>query len=123
MYKQNQDNSNRNARLSSLIQQLLGQIIIPYLEGQSGLTTISQVEVSGDNRWAKVWLSIVGGDDDQIFKALKENIYDIQGDLNRQLKMKLVPRIQFYLDTSPRYAQHINEILDEIKKEDQSQTN
>lgn len=83
-----------------------------------GLITVSRVETSGDARWAKVWISIVGGDDDRILADIKKNIYDIQGELNRQLAMKMTPRLQFFLDTSPRYAQHINELINKIHEEE-----
>lgn len=111
--------TNRIEKLNSLIQQLVGEIIHPYLHGMNGLTTVSKVEISGDARWAKVWISIVGGDDDEIFTTLKDNIYDIQGELNRRLTMKLVPRLQFFLDTSPRYVQHIDELIKKIHEEDE----
>ena len=112
-------NTNRIDKLNSLLQQLVGEAIKPALEGINGLVTVSRVETSGDARWAKVWVSIVGGDDDEILNALKKNIYDIQGEINRQIAMKMVPRLQFYLDTSPRYAQHIDELIRKIHEEDE----
>ncbi|HMQ01626.1 MAG TPA: 30S ribosome-binding factor RbfA [Candidatus Doudnabacteria bacterium] len=118
MNQKDSKSSNRIERLNSLFQKLIGEIIQPYLSGQAGLATVSRVEVSRDARWAKVWIGIVGGDDDEIFNVLKKNIYDIQGELNRQVDLKMVPRLQFYLDTSPRYAQHINELIDQLHKEE-----
>ncbi|MEZ4180308.1 MAG: 30S ribosome-binding factor RbfA [Candidatus Doudnabacteria bacterium] len=113
-------NPNQLPKLNSLIQKLLGEILQPYLSEMPGLTTVSDIEVSKDKRWAKAWLSIVGTEsDDSILEHIQKNAYDIQGQLNRALKMKPVPRLQFYLDTSPRYAQHIEELLDQIKKEEQ----
>lgn len=111
--------TNRIAKLNSLIQQEVGEILLTYLSGQNGLTTVSRVEVSKDTRWAKVWISIVGGDDDAILKIIVKNLYDIQGELNRRVNLKLIPRLQFFLDTSPRYAQHINELLDQIHEEEE----
>lgn len=111
--------ANRIDKLNSLLQQLVGEAIRPYLEGENGLVTVSKVETSGDTKWAKIWISIVGGDDDKIFEALNKNIYDIQGDVNRQLTMKLIPRLQFHLDTSPRYVQHIDELIKKIHEEDE----
>lgn len=104
----------RVEKMESLMQELLGPIISEYTSEQKALVTVSKVEVSGDMRHAKVWLSILGGDDDTILNVLKKNIYDIQGDVNRKVSIKIVPRIQFFLDTSPRFAQHISEILDNI---------
>ncbi len=111
-------NTNRVDRVNSLIQKLLGEIMHPYLETQTGLVTVSRVETSRDLKWAKVWLSIVGGDDDKIFAALERNLYGIQGELNRSLQMKIVPRIQFFLDTAPRYAEHIDRLIKKIHSED-----
>jgi ribosome-binding factor A len=116
--KREPKNPNRLPKLNSLLQQLVGEAILPYVKTQNGLTTVSQVEVSGDSRWAKVWVSIVAGDDDEIFKLLNDNIYDIQGEINNKLGMKMTPRLQFFLDTSPRYAQHINELIHKVHEED-----
>lgn len=104
----------RTQRMESLLQELLGPVVSEYTSEQKALVTVSKVEVSGDMRHAKVWLSILGGDDDTILNVLKKNIYDIQGEIHRKVSMKIVPRIQFFLDTSPRFAQHISEILDNI---------
>lgn len=109
---------NRTEKLNSLIQQIVGASLFEYLDGQAGIATVSRVETSGDARWAKVWVSILGGDDDSIFAAIKKNIYDIQGNLNNQLGMKMTPRLSFYLDTDPRYAQHIDELIRKIHKEE-----
>ena len=111
-------NPNRIEKLNSLIQRLVGESLIDFLEGQVGLVTVSRVETSGDSRWAKVWVSIVGGDDDKILATINKNIYDIQGELNRQMGMKLTPRLQFFLDTSPRYVQHIDELINQIHEQE-----
>ena len=110
--------SNRIEKVNSLIQQIVGEEIHQYLEPSPGIVTVSKVEASRDLKWAKVWLSIVGGDDDKILQILNHHLYDIQGELNRQVSMKVVPRLQLFLDTSPRYAQHINELIKQIHKED-----
>jgi ribosome-binding factor A len=110
--------TNRIEKLNSLIQRLVGTSLPEFLEGQNGLVTVSRVETSGDSRWAKVWISIVGGDDDKILAAIQKNIYDIQGELNRNMGMKMTPRLQFFLDTSPRYVQHIDELIKKIHEEE-----
>jgi len=113
-------NTNRIEKVNSLIQKLLGEIIHGYRDNLAGLVTISKVETSRDMKWTKVWISIVGGDDDKIFASLEKNLYHIQGELNRALTMKIVPRIQLALDTAPRYAQHINELIKKIHEEDEA---
>ena len=110
--------TNRIAKVNSLIQHELGPILLEYLDGQKGLVTITKVDTSKDMKWAKVWISIFDGDDDKILNFLAKNIYDLQGEVNKHFHTKIIPRISFHLDTSPRYAQHISELLNEIHKED-----
>lgn len=110
--------TNRIEKVNSLIQQELGSELHSLLEDNNALVTISKVETSKDLKWAKVWISIVGGNDEKILKDIEKNIYQLQGQINRTLNLKIVPRLQFYLDTGPRYAQHIETLIDQIKKED-----
>ncbi|MBU6447845.1 30S ribosome-binding factor RbfA [Patescibacteria group bacterium] len=112
-----QKKTNRVEKVNSLIQHILGPVLHENLRGADGIVTITKVETSKDLRWAKIWISIVNGDDDAVLGTLKNNIYEIQGELNRMLEMKIVPRISFHLDTGARYAEHINEIFKEIEHE------
>jgi len=112
--------TNRIQKLNALIQREVGRILLEFLDGQKGFTTVSKVETSKDTRWAKIYISILGGDDDAIMKTIEKNLYDIQGELNRTVNLKLVPRLQFFLDTSPRYVQHIDELIHKIHGEEES---
>lgn len=110
----NQEPRLRVTRLQSLVQELLATILPEYLHDTGALVTVSQVEISRDLRHAKVWISVLGGDDANVFKILEKHIYSIQGDLNHKLPMKMIPRLEFKLDTSPRYAEHISEIINQL---------
>lgn len=112
------DPSLRIKKISSLIQKEIGTILKEYTENEPGLITVTKAETSRDLKWVKVWISILGGDDDRILQALHKNIYDIQGALNQILPTKVLPRIQFFLDTSPRYAAHISEVIEQIHNEE-----
>lgn len=108
----------RSEKMSSLIQEELNGIIKEYIENLPGLLTISRVETSADLKWAKVWVSIIGGTDEAFLKALHDNIYDIQGALNKTLSTKIMPRLSFHLDTSPRYAEHIDDLIKKVHEEE-----
>jgi ribosome-binding factor A len=112
------DKSIRIQRANSLIQELLGQILPDYLDKSQGLVSVSRVETSSDLRWAKVWLSVINAEDDDILQLLQKNIYHIQGELNRRIPMKIVPRLQFFIDTSARFAQHLNEVFTHLHDND-----
>lgn len=119
-------NPNRIEKVNSLIQHLMGSILLPYFKsGQLGIVTVSKVETSRDMRWAKIWISVVGGEngsnDETVLNTLQNNLYDIQGELNREMEVKIVPRISFHLDTSGRYAAKINELFKKIEQEHEGQ--
>jgi ribosome-binding factor A len=111
-------NTNRIPRVNSLIQQKLGEVLREYLDGEKGLVTITKVDTSKDLRHSKVWISIFGGDDDKIMKAIEKNIFEIQGALNSSMNTKLFPRLSFHLDTSPRYVEHIDELIKKVHEEE-----
>lgn len=110
--------THRIEKLNSLLQKIVGETIQNYLEGGPGIVSVSKAEVSRDSKWVKIWISILGGDDDAVMKLLNKHIYEIQGELNRSMTIKMVPRIQFFLDTSGRYAAHISEIINKIHEEE-----
>ena len=107
-------NPNRIEKMNALLQQIVGKAIEPYLENEPGLATVSRAECSRDLKWAKIWVSIIGGNDDKILKIITANIYEIQGQVNRSVDLHSGPRLQFFLDTSPRYAEHINKLIDQL---------
>jgi ribosome-binding factor A len=134
--------TNRIAKVNSLIQHELGPVLHEFLDWQKGLVTITKVETSKDMKYAKIWISIFNPGptpsqaellaaasksrkqkpylafDEKILKFLAENIYDIQGEVNKHFHTKIIPRISFHLDTTPRYAQHIEEVLKRVREED-----
>ena len=98
--------TNRIAKVNSLIQHELGLILHEFLSEHKGLTTISKVETSKDMKYSKVWISIFNGEDVAILKFLADNIYEIQGEMNKHFFTKVIPRIAFTL-TPPRDTRNI----------------
>lgn len=127
--------TNRIAKVNSLVQHELGPILQEFLDWQNGIVTITKVETSKDMKWAKIWISILNPSvvkkpgqnnvptdnaalDKKVLEHLTANIYDIQGEVNKHFHTKIIPRISFHLDTSPRYVEHIDELLREIHKDE-----
>jgi ribosome-binding factor A len=130
--------TNRIAKVNSLIQHELGPILHEFLDAEKALVTITKVETSRDMKWAKIWISIFHPYtpkptqpsktpspvvkkkedlDKRILDFLAKNIYDIQGEVNKHFHTKIIPRISFHLDVSPRYVQHIDELIKKVHEE------
>lgn len=78
------------------------------------MVTVSEVRISPDLSIAKVFVSIFpSGKQATVMQLLEENKKAIRGELGRKVasQLRIVPEIDFYLDTSLDYAEHIDELL------------
>jgi ribosome-binding factor A len=108
----------RQQKANSLFQQRLAEIILNNdYPGIFGVVTITRVECMADMRDAKVWISSVGQEVEEVLKILERNIYEIQGELYRGSTMRIVPKIKFYIDRDIEYASHIDQVLRNLKHE------
>lgn len=113
--------SQRIQKVNELLKRELGKIILKELEfSRDVLITITRVNTSPDLRGAKIWVSVMP--ENQIFLALrvlKRNIYNLQKKLDKRLRMRPVPKIEFLKESKLEEAQKIEEILDKIQKDNQ----
>jgi len=111
---------NRSIRVGEEIKKLISELIF---KGQiktaqlSTLTSITFVEVTGDLKHAKVYVSVLGkeGERRDSIEALEKSKGFIRKHLSRNLKIHHVPELHFELDTSIEngiyMAKRINEVL------------
>lgn len=115
----------RTDKLSKQIQRDLGEIIdaaaAQLLEGV--MVTIMEVRVTPDLGLAKVYVSIFNTDDkERELEILKSNLPQIRHYLAGKLRgqVRKIPEIAIELDERIDRAQHIEELLNKIKKPDQN---
>lgn len=111
--------SQRIQKVNELLKRELGKIILKELEfPRDTLITITNVESSPDLREAKIWVSVIPGNQISLaLQVLKRDIYNLQKKLDKRLKMRPVPRIEFLKESKSEEAQKIEEILDKIQEE------
>lgn len=85
-----------------------------------GFITITRVEVTADLRQAKIFFSVLGGDED--YKKTQEALDSALGFIRRliaeRIQLRFAPEIIFREDKSTQYSIHIQQVLDEIKEQD-----
>jgi ribosome-binding factor A len=82
-----------------------------------GFVSITHVRMSSDLRSARVWISVLGGDDDRqkTLEGLRSATGLIRQKLGRRLEnLRFSPQLRFELDTSIEYSVHISKRLKEI---------
>ncbi|NCO80166.1 30S ribosome-binding factor RbfA [bacterium] len=108
----------RIQRVNQLIKKELGQILLREVEfPKDVLVTVTRIETSVDLNQARVFLSCFPENKaKEILGILNRQIYNIQQKLNKRLKMKFIPKIEFREEKETREAGRIEEILEELKK-------
>jgi ribosome-binding factor A len=106
----------RPERLGEQIREEVSQIILGELsDPRIGFVTVTDVEVSSDLRNARIYVSIVGSDDEvaRSLGALKAASGFIRWHLGRALNLRHLPDLHFAHDKTARTATRIEEILKE----------
>lgn len=82
--------------------------------------TIMRVETDPDLTNAKVHVSVLGSEEvaKDCIKALNKAQGHIRGELSKRLHIRRSPEFVFVKDEGAAYARHIEDILREIKKND-----
>lgn len=114
--------SRRLEKVNRHIQRTLGDIFLEEADIPVGaLVTISRVDTTPNLKSAAVWLYIQPlGREEEVLAALKGQLYDLQGALNRALAMRPLPRIVLRIDHGGEHAQRIEKKLAEIRDQDES---
>ena len=82
---------------------------------QQGMISVTRVETTGDLRYAKVWLSVLGLKDEKEFKkGLKSAAGWLRRELAGSLSLRYTPELVFELDKSMEYGAHINELIRDL---------
>ncbi len=108
--------SNRLERVNSEIQKEVALIINNELRDPqiTSMIGVSEVDVSPDLANAKVYLSIYGGDAEDTLNRIKGAGSFIRSRLAKKIRLRIIPRLDFYLDNSQVYGQKIDELLNNI---------
>ena len=106
--------SPRNAKLADQIKVIVAEMLERRIKDpRLGFVTVTDVRLTGDNREATVFYTVMGGDADQAATAaaLASATGLIRSQVGKQLAMKFAPTIEFVLDAVPESARHIEDLL------------
>lgn len=108
--------STRQLKVARELQRDLAEIIRSRGMAVFGgaMVTVSEVRISPDLSVAKVYVSIFPSEkQEEVMKTLQVENKSIRGELGRKVakQLRIVPDIDFYLDATLDYAEHIDELL------------
>ena len=108
--------STRQLKVARELQRHLAEIIRSRGMAVFGgaMVTVSEVRVSPDLSIAKIYVSVFPSTkQEEVMNTLKVENRSIRGELGRLVarQLRIVPELDFYLDTTLDYAEHIDELL------------
>ncbi len=85
-----------------------------------GLVSITEVHVSPDLRNAKVYVSVLGSDDEKgsTLEALSAASHFLQRELGKRLTIRRTPKLAFVADETLEEGSRILNLLDEASEHD-----
>lgn len=116
--------SNKLARTNDDIQFVLSKLLREVKDPrvQQGMISVTRVETTGDLRYSKVWVSVMGLQDEKEFKkGLKSASGWLRRELGSSLNLRYTPELIFEVDHSIEYGAHINELLNSLETGDKDE--
>jgi ribosome-binding factor A len=108
--------SQRIVKVQKLAREVLGEAVQSLKDPRIGFVTVTAVRVSADLRHARVFVSVLGTEEDRAttMKGLTSATPHLRAELGRQMRVKYLPELHFQLDTGPEQAERVEKVLKEI---------
>ncbi|HEX2302986.1 MAG TPA: 30S ribosome-binding factor RbfA [Gaiella sp.] len=110
----------RMRRVDEAMKQVLSEAIPTLKDPRIGFVTVTAVETSRDLDHAKVWLSVFGSDAQRkrTLAALEGAAGVLQARVNRELKLRRTPQLEFVYDRAVEHGVRLTQLIDELAPAD-----
>lgn len=110
----------RGGRINEEVKREISIIIRDEIKDprMTAMVSITSVKVSKDLRYAKVFVSIFGKNEEEkneTFAALKSASGYVRREVGQRMNLRNTPQILFELDDSISYSMRIEELIDKVK--------
>jgi ribosome-binding factor A len=111
----------RNNRINEEVRKELSDVIRNDLKDPriNAMVSITSVDVTKDLRYAKVYVSIFGNEEEKksTLAALKSSSGFLRRELGDRINLRYTPQVLIELDESIEHGMHIDQLLHKIKGE------
>ena len=116
--------SRRTLKAAEAIREVVGMSIIADLQDpRIKNVTVTRVEVSGDMRYAKVYVSVMGDEamETLSLRGLQSAAGYLQAKCAKRIDTRYTPQLQFVLDKGTKNSLLITKILSEVLPKDENE--
>ena len=110
--------SHRPERLAEAIKKEVSDMLKNELKDpRIGFATITGVRVAGDLRYAKIFVSVLGSQEEQKLtqEALDKAAGFIRSELGKRIRLRYTPELTFVSDKSIEHGTRIMDLLEKVK--------
>ncbi|MDP3025366.1 MAG: 30S ribosome-binding factor RbfA [candidate division Zixibacteria bacterium] len=110
----------RSSRVGDQIKREISEIVLLILKDPKlGFITITDVELTDDLRYAKVFYSVLGDEKErkESQQGLERAKGFIQREIGKRIRLKHIPRIIFRYDHTTEMAARIEQLLKQVHTE------
>jgi len=109
----------RSARVNDLLREEVALIIMRKIKDpRLGFVTVTGVKVTDDLKLARIYISVLKKEEiESTLKILNGAGKFIRSELARVIKMKTIPQLEFFYDSSGDYGERIDTLLKQIREE------
>lgn len=114
-------NSKRIKRISEEVKKEISKMIINGIKDPrvTSMVSVTDVEVTNDLRYAFVYISVWGGDEQETLKGLNSARGFMRREVGKAVKLRYVPEILFKIDDSIDRGMYMDELIKSVNtKED-----
>ena len=108
-------------RVNVAVRQVLSEAVGQLKDPRIGFVTVTGVETSPDLRHARVYVSVLGSEQEQeqSLAALEAAHGVLQGRLARELRLKRTPQLTFEYDPTVERGVRMTQLIDELAPNDE----
>jgi len=114
--------SNRIDKISEEVMRALSDAIRTLKDPRvsKALVSITHCDVTGDLRYAKVYVSAMGSEEDikEALRGLRSAAGFLRREVGMRVNLRYTPEILIERDDSINYGAHINELIKKVSKEE-----
>ncbi|GAA0228226.1 30S ribosome-binding factor RbfA [Metaclostridioides mangenotii] len=109
---------NRTARIAEEIKKVVSTMLISGVKDPriNSMVSVTDVEVTNDLRYAYVYVSILGGDQDSTLLGLKSAGGYLRRELGKSIKLRYIPEIIFKVDDSLERGMYMEKLINSVNK-------
>ena len=111
----------RSERVKEQMLKVINEVIKQEVKDpRIGFVTITRLELTENLRFARVYVSVMGSDDERSksFKGIKSATSFIRSRLGKNMRIKKVPELNFVLDHGQEDSDRINRLMHQLESED-----